>query len=121
MQVFFIENSKSFEECLNEFKENLNKKTSSLVKEIIDGSSGKVVNKDELVAIEKKMIVDISLQTALGSPSNEKIIQEVSNALSSIMTEQDFENFTLLDKDNRLESLKEIRLIVAGIVLWVSF
>lgn len=119
MQVFFIENSKAFEECLNEFKENLNRKTASLVKEIIDGSSIKANNKDDLVAIEKKMIVDISLQTALGSPANEKIIHEVSNALSSIMTEQDFENFTLLDKENRLESLKEIRLIVAGIVLWV--
>lgn len=118
MQVFFIENSKSFEEIMNEFKENLDKKTSSLVKEIVDCSSSKAANKDEIVALEKKMIVDISLQTALGSPSNEKIIHEVSNALSSIMTEQDFENFTNLDKENRMESLKEIRLIVAGIVLW---
>lgn len=87
MQVFFIENSKSFEECINDFKENLNKKASSLVKEIIDGSSSKVVNREELVTIEKKMIVDISFQMALGSPSNENIIHEVSNALSSIMTE----------------------------------
>jgi isochorismate hydrolase len=116
MQVFFIENSKAFEECMSEFKENLDRKTKSLVKEIIEGTVK--VSKEDLVAIEKKMIIDILLQMALGSPSNEKIVTEVSNALSSIMTEQDFENFSLLDKNNRLDSLKEIRLIVCGIVLF---
>ncbi|CRL02343.1 CLUMA_CG015462, isoform A [Clunio marinus] len=43
---------------------------------------------------------------------------EISNALSSIMTETDFENFGALESQNRMESLKEIRLIVCGIVLF---
>lgn len=34
------------------------------------------------------------------------------------MTETDLENFVLLDPHNRHESLKEIRLIVCGIILF---
>jgi hypothetical protein len=34
------------------------------------------------------------------------------------MTEHDFENFAALERDNRLESLREIRQIVCGIVLF---
>lgn len=43
---------------------------------------------------------------------------EISNALNSIMTDHDFENFGALEPANRLESLKEIRMIVCGIVLF---
>lgn len=43
---------------------------------------------------------------------------EITNALNSIMTDSDFENFAALEPHNRLESLKEIRLIVCGIVLF---
>lgn len=70
MQVFFIENSKTFEETINEYHENLNKKTTSLVKEIIEGAAK---SKDELIIIQRKIIVDIVLQTALGSPSNHEV------------------------------------------------
>lgn len=70
MQVFFIENSKSYEETINELHENLTKKTATLVKEIIEGS---VKNKEELVVMQKKIIIDIILQTALGSPSNQEV------------------------------------------------
>lgn len=76
MQVFFIENSKSFEDTINEYHENLSKKTGVLVKEIIDGAAK---TKDELVVMQRKIIIDIILQTALGSPSN----QEVSFVISS--------------------------------------
>jgi hypothetical protein len=70
MQVFFIENSTSFEDTINEYHENLNKKTSTLVKEIIEGAAK---TKDELVVMQKKIIVDIVLQAALGSPSNQEV------------------------------------------------
>lgn len=70
MQVFFIENSKQYEEIGMEYHENLNKKTSTLVKEIIEGSAK---TKDELIVMQKKIIVDIILQTALGSPSNREV------------------------------------------------
>jgi hypothetical protein len=43
---------------------------------------------------------------------------EIGNALNSVMTEKDFENFVLLDTTQRMESLKEIRSIVCGIVLF---
>lgn len=43
---------------------------------------------------------------------------EITNALNSIMTDNDFENFAALEPHNRLESLKEIRMIVCGIVLF---
>lgn len=46
------------------------------------------------------------------------MIIEISNALNSIMTDSDFENFAALEPNNRLESLKEIRMIVCGIVLF---
>lgn len=71
MQVFFIENSKTFEDTIKEYHENLGKKTSVLVKEIVDG--GAVKGKDELLVMQKKIIVDIMLQSALGSPSNQEV------------------------------------------------
>lgn len=71
MQVFFIENSNSFEETVNEYHENLSKKTSMLVKEIIEGSAK---TKDELIVMQKKIIIDVMVQTALGSPSNQEVI-----------------------------------------------
>jgi tRNA U38,U39,U40 pseudouridine synthase TruA len=135
MQVFFIENSTSFEDTINEYHENLNKKTSTLVKEIIEGAAK---SKDELVVMQKKIIVDIVLQAALGSPSNQEVgdlffkqlpffsasklslqvMTEISKALNSIMTEKDFENFAALESHQRMESLREIRSIVCGIVLF---
>lgn len=115
MQVFFIENSKSYEDTTNEYHENLAKKTSMLVKEIIEGSAK---GKDELAVMQKKIIVDVILQTGLGSPSNLEVLTEITNALNSIMTESDFENFATLEPHNRMESLKEIRMIVCGIVLF---
>lgn len=77
MQVFFIENSKPYEDTINEYRESLGKKTSVLVREIVDGAA--VKGKDELLVLQKKIIVDIILQSALGSPSN----QEVGCATSS--------------------------------------
>lgn len=70
MQVFFIENSKPYDEIIAEHHENLSKKTSGLVKEIVEGASK---TKDELIIIQKKIVVDIILQTALGSPSNQEV------------------------------------------------
>lgn len=43
---------------------------------------------------------------------------EVSNALNSVMSEKDFENFVSLEPAQRMESLREIRMIVCGIVLF---
>lgn len=71
MQVFFIENSKSFDDTIKEYHENLAKKTSILVKEIIESSAK---TKDELQILQKKIVVDVILQTALGSPSNQEVI-----------------------------------------------
>lgn len=115
MQVFFIENSKTYEETINELRESLNKKTSTLVKEIIEGSAK---TRDEILVMQKKIIIDIILQTALGSPSNQEVMTEITNALNSIMTDSDFENYAGLESHNRMESLKEIRMIVCGIVLF---
>lgn len=47
-----------------------------------------------------------------------QVVTEISKALSSVMTDKDFENFGALEPHNRLESLKEIRMIVCGIVLF---
>lgn len=78
MQVFFIENSKAFEETVNEYHENLSKKTNVLVKEIIEGATK---TKEELVAMQKKIIVDVILQTALGSPSNQEVSFQIPFSL----------------------------------------
>lgn len=43
---------------------------------------------------------------------------EITQALNSIMTETDLENFVALEVHNRIDSLKEIRMIVCGIVLF---
>lgn len=70
MQVFFIENAKPYDEVITEYHENLTKKTNSLVREIIEGTAK---SKEELIVMQKKIIVDIILQTALGSPSNTEV------------------------------------------------
>lgn len=62
MQVFFIENSKSFEDTISEYHDNLNKKTAALVKEIVDTAAK---GKDELIVMQKKILVDIVLQSAV--------------------------------------------------------
>lgn len=72
MQVFFIENSKSYEEITAEYHEYMNKKTSGLVKEIVD-SAGTAKTKEELIVMQKKIIIDIMTQTALGSPLNQEV------------------------------------------------
>lgn len=115
MQVFFIENSNDYEDIINDHCENVNKKMRILVKEITDVN---IKNKEELMIMQKKIIIDIILQTALGSPSNQEVIAETSAALNSVMTEKDVESFAALDSVGRLESLKEIRLIVCGIILF---
>lgn len=74
MQVFFIENSNDYEDIINDHCENVNKKMNILVKEITDVN---IKNKEELIIMQKKIIIDIILQTALGSLSN----QEVSKAI----------------------------------------
>ena len=117
MQVFFIENSKPYDEIIAEHLENLCKKTSGLVREIVEGAST-AKTKEELIVIQKKIVVDIILQTALGSPSNQEVLMEITQALNSIMTEADLENFISLEPHNRVDSLKEIRMIVCGIVLF---
>lgn len=76
MQVFFIENSKSFEDTVNEYRENFGKKTSVLVREIIDGGAK---SKEELLVMQKKIIIDITLQTGLGSPSNQEVSLNIPN------------------------------------------
>lgn len=76
MQVFFIENSNPFENIINEYHENLNKKTNMLVKEIIEGNAK---SKEELVVLHKKLVVDVILQTALGSPSNQDVSFMIKN------------------------------------------
>lgn len=43
---------------------------------------------------------------------------EITNALNSIMSDEDVTNFVALESHNRMESLKEIRSIVCGIVLF---
>ncbi|CRL02342.1 CLUMA_CG015470, isoform A [Clunio marinus] len=53
MQVFFIENSKSYEETINEYHENLSKKTNMLVKEIIESPAK---DKDELLLMKKRLL-----------------------------------------------------------------
>jgi hypothetical protein len=70
MQVFFIENSKPYDEIIAEYHDNLNKKTCLLVKEIIEGNNK---NKDDLFTLQKKIIIDVILQTSLGSPSNQEV------------------------------------------------
>jgi hypothetical protein len=71
MQVFFIEHSSPYEDIINEYHENLNKKTGMLVKEIVEGTNTK--SREELAVLHKKIVVDIVLQTALGSPSNHEV------------------------------------------------
>lgn len=90
-------------------------KTATITKEITEAE---VVTRDDQDELIKKIIIDIITKSSLGNPNDALILTETSNALHSVMSRVDIENFIMLNKNDRVNSLIEIREIVTGIILF---
>lgn len=58
------------ETVIQEYMDNLSRKTSVLVKEITETQ---IKTKEDLAVLQKKIIIDIILNAALGNPSNNDV------------------------------------------------
>lgn len=115
MQAYFFENFIERDEIIGNYMKQMMAKTATLTKEITEAEVVTREDQDELI---KKIIIDIITKSSLGNPNDSLILTETSNALHSVMSRVDIENFIMLSKNDRVNSLIEIREIVTGIILF---
>lgn len=115
MQSYFFENFIDRDLIVANYMKQLMNKTVALTKDITEAD---VVTRDDQDELIRKIIIDIVTKSSLGNPSDNTILAETSNALHSVMSRVDIENFIALNKNDRLNSLIEIREIVTGIILF---
>lgn len=115
MQAYFFENFVDREQIIGNYLKQLMNKTANITKDITEAE---VVTREDQDDLIKKIIIDIISKSALGNPNDANILTETSNALHSVMSRIDIENFITLSKNDRLNSLVEIREIVTGIILF---
>lgn len=115
MQAYFFENFIDRDLIVANYLKQLMNKTANITKDITEAEVITREDQDELI---KKIIVDIISKSNLGNPNDSMILTETSNALHSVMSRIDIENFITLGKNDRLNSLVEIREIVTGIILF---
>ncbi|XP_063697168.1 cilia- and flagella-associated protein 206 [Culicoides brevitarsis] len=115
MQAYFFENFIERDEIIGNYMKQMMAKTATITKEITEAE---VVSRDDQDELIKKIIIDIITKSSLGNPNDSLILTETSNALHSVMSRVDIENFIALNKNDRVNSLVEIREIVTGIILF---
>lgn len=115
MQSYFFENFIERDEIIANYMKQMMNKTATITKEITEAEVCTKEDQDELI---KKIIIDIITKSSLGNPNDALIMTEVCNALHSVMSRVDIENFIMLTKNDRINSLVEIREIVTGIILF---
>lgn len=115
MQSFFFENFIERDQIVANYMKQMTNKTAALTKDITEVD---VVTRDDQDELIRKIIIDIVTKSSLGNPGDTAILTETSNALHSVMSRVDIENFIALSKNDRLNSLLEIRDIVTGIILF---
>uniref|UniRef100_A0A336LQX2 Cilia- and flagella-associated protein 206 n=1 Tax=Culicoides sonorensis TaxID=179676 RepID=A0A336LQX2_CULSO len=115
MQAYFFENFIDRDEIITNYMKQMMAKTATIKKEITEAE---VVTRDDQDELIKKIIIDIITKSSLGNPNDSLILTETSNALHSVMSRVDIENFIMLSKNDRVNSLIEIREIVTGIILF---
>lgn len=115
MQSYFFENFIERDQIVANYLKQMMNKTAALTKDITDAD---VVTRDDQDELIRKIIIDIVTKSSLGNPGDSNILAETSNALHSVMSRVDIENFIALNKNDRLNSLVEIREIVTGIILF---
>lgn len=115
MQSYFFENFIDRDQIVANYLKQLMNKTIALTKDITEADVVTREDQDELI---RKIIIDIVTKSSLGNPCDQTILAETSNALHSVMSRIDIENFIALNKHDRLNSLIEIREIVTGIILF---
>lgn len=115
MQSYFFENFIERDEIIGNYMKQMMAKTATITKDITEAE---VVSRDDQDELIKKIIIDIITKSSLGNPNDSLILTETSNALHSVMSRVDIENFIMLNKNDRVNSLIEIREIVTGIILF---
>lgn len=117
MQFYVTENPPAVEKIKLKHREIMKQKTSRLSKEIFDGSPK---TKEERARLLRKIVVDLVVNNSIGSPANERVLEETEAALKSVISESDVTTFACLRRVDKVRTLEDLRKIVCGIRVFNS-
>ncbi|XP_034755802.1 cilia- and flagella-associated protein 206 [Etheostoma cragini] len=115
MQVYFDMNYTSRREFLEEIHRAVESRLSPLSREITDS---RVKTRGELDALYLKIITFVQLSTSMGSPKDDKAVQQATAALQSVFPLMELGAFMVLLKRDKEQQLKELAMLVTGIRLF---
>ncbi|XP_055679503.1 cilia- and flagella-associated protein 206-like [Lutzomyia longipalpis] len=112
MQFYLSENPASVEKIKQKYRENLKQKTAKLSREILEGLPK---TKEERRKFLRRIVVDLVVNSNIGSPANERVLEETEAALKSVIAESDVVTFSSLRRVDKVRTLDDLRRIVCGI------
>ncbi|XP_062247204.1 cilia- and flagella-associated protein 206 [Platichthys flesus] len=112
MQVYFDLNYASRREFLEEIQRVVDSRLSPVSRDITDS---RVKTREELDALYRKIITYIVLRSGMGSPTDDKTLQEAAAALQSVFPPTELGTFIVLSKKEKEKQLNELTMIVTGI------
>ncbi|XP_053280195.1 cilia- and flagella-associated protein 206 isoform X3 [Pleuronectes platessa] len=112
MQVYFDVNYASRREFLEELQRVVDSRLSQVSRDITDS---RVKTREELDALYRKIITYIVLRSCMGSPTDDKTLQEATAALQSVFPPTELGTFMVLSKKEKEKQLNELTMIVTGI------
>ncbi|KAA8583413.1 hypothetical protein FQN60_015959 [Etheostoma spectabile] len=115
MQVYFDMNYTSRREFLEEIHRVVESRLSPVSREITDS---RVKRREELDALYLKIITFVQLSTSMGSPKDDKAVQQATAALQSVFPPMELGAFMVLLKREKEQQLKELAMLVTGIRLF---
>ncbi|TDH00149.1 hypothetical protein EPR50_G00184970 [Perca flavescens] len=115
MQVYFDMNYTSRREFLEEIHRVVESRLSPVRREITDS---RVKTREELDALYRKIITFVQLYTGMGSPKDDKDVQQAAAALQSVFPQMELGAFMVLLKRDKEQQLSELAMLVTGIRLF---
>ncbi|KAM8831965.1 cilia- and flagella-associated protein 206 [Spinachia spinachia] len=115
MQVYFDMNYTSRREFLEEIHRLGESRLSVVSREITDS---RVKTREELHALYRKIITYIQLRSGMGSPTDDRAVQEAAAALQSVFPQTELGAFLVLLKRDKQQQLNQLCMLVTGIRLF---
>ncbi|XP_059611715.1 cilia- and flagella-associated protein 206-like [Phlebotomus argentipes] len=117
MQFYVTENPVAVERIKQKHRDVVKQKTSRLSREILEGCPK---SKEERAKLLRRIVVDLVVNNSIGSPANEKVLEETESALKSVISESDVTTFASLRRVDKIRTLEDLRRIVCGIRVFNS-
>ncbi|XP_023144521.2 cilia- and flagella-associated protein 206 isoform X2 [Amphiprion ocellaris] len=115
MQVYFDMNYTSRRELLEEIQRVMESRLIPVSREITDS---RVKTREECDALYRKIVSYILQRSAMGSPTDNKAMQEATAALQSVFPQTEVGTFMVLLKKDKEQQLVELTMLVTGILLF---